>query len=159
MDMATYSTIGAVEADKALLEKPKASFKGLVAGAAVVSFVLGVMAAVATTPTALRGEAAFIAAPGAPGAAAKPFHFSRVVDSVAPGYGFEWTFEPAASCTSDHGHGRARMLRGRSGLGRHRGRVRQSHYAWHATHVYGLQNWLVSHGEGRALPRQDRRRV
>jgi len=101
MDMATYSTIGAVEADKALLEKPKASFKGLVAGAAVVSFVLGVMAAVATTPTALRGEAAFIAAPGAPGAAAKPFHFSRVVDSVAPGYGFEWTFEPAASCTSD----------------------------------------------------------
>ena len=97
MDMATYSTIGADEADKALLEKPKTSLKGLVAGAAVASFILGVMAAVATTPAAVRGEAAFIAAPGA----AKPFHFSRVVDSVAPGYGFKWTFEPAASCTSD----------------------------------------------------------
>ena len=58
MDMATYSTIGADEADKALLEKPKTSLKGLVAGAAVASFILGVMAAVATTPTALRGEAA-----------------------------------------------------------------------------------------------------
>ena len=58
MDMATYSTIGADEADKALLHnKPKTSFKAIVAGAAV--------------------------------------------------------------------------------------------------DVHGLQNWLVSHGEGRALPRQD----
>ena len=43
MDMATYSTIGADEADKTLLHKPKTSLKGIVAGAAVASFILGVV--------------------------------------------------------------------------------------------------------------------
>ena len=44
MDMATYSTIGADEADKALLHnKPKTSFKAIVAGDLEESVQLGLL--------------------------------------------------------------------------------------------------------------------
>ena len=55
--MASYETIPAAAAEDGLLletPKPKTNLKGLVAGAAMASFVLGMVAATAVTQHAIK---------------------------------------------------------------------------------------------------------